>query len=313
MIFVEISVFGNKLFAQSDISMATHWYNKANYNPAFIARTDYIYLFTNVRKQWYGVKGTPTVTNLQGSMFVGSINSAFGLSVVTDQIGLSVATNPMLSYAYMISDNHEGRFSMGLSLGVFSRFIDGAKFNPYTGEDPLLHYEMEKIIKPDANVGLQYDNNHFTLGASVTHLFSVAKIDSLFSNTTHFYGYGVYKNSDLDFMNYSVGTQVVMWRNLFVVEGNIMTTFLDRYQDKEYFDLGLTYRTSKQLTAMIGIPIASNFKVGYAYNQTFSPGYNANSTHEIVLEYRIPSEAASTKFGSAGCKTCKEQRNSWYH
>ena len=33
-------------FAQADISMATHWYNRANYNPASIARTEYIYLFS---------------------------------------------------------------------------------------------------------------------------------------------------------------------------------------------------------------------------------------------------------------------------
>ena len=56
---------GIKTMAQSDISMATHWYNRANYNPASIARTDYIYLFTNVRQQWFGVEGAPQVFNIQ--------------------------------------------------------------------------------------------------------------------------------------------------------------------------------------------------------------------------------------------------------
>jgi len=40
-------------FAQADISMATHWYNRANYNPASIVRPDYIYLFSNVQKRLF--------------------------------------------------------------------------------------------------------------------------------------------------------------------------------------------------------------------------------------------------------------------
>jgi len=45
--------------------MATNWYNRANYNPASIAREDYIYLFSNIQKQWLGVGAHLTVFNVQ--------------------------------------------------------------------------------------------------------------------------------------------------------------------------------------------------------------------------------------------------------
>ena len=48
---------GVKAMAQADISMATHWYNRANYNPASIARTEYIYIFSDIQEQWVGIDG----------------------------------------------------------------------------------------------------------------------------------------------------------------------------------------------------------------------------------------------------------------
>ncbi len=34
-----------------------------------------------------------------------------------------------------------------------------------------------------------------------------------------------------------------------------------------------------------------NLRIGYAFDQSFLTGYNQNSTHEIMLENRIPSKA----------------------
>src|SRR5512137_2322927 len=81
--------------AQSDITMATHWNNRAYYNPAFITRTDYLFLYTNVRRQWMGVKGAPEVINIQASQYFRRMNSALGLSMVIDKIGVARTYNPM--------------------------------------------------------------------------------------------------------------------------------------------------------------------------------------------------------------------------
>jgi len=299
-----------KVIAQADISMATHWYNRANYNPASIARTEYIYLFSNIRKQWVGVTGSPTVFNVQASEYVHNLHSAFGISLVSDKIGATQAINPMLTYAYRISNDKDWSLSMGLSAGVFSRQIDGSVLEADNVSDPSIYTSMERFIKPDANVGIELQTSHFIFGISSTHLFSIAKDSSSFLNANHRYGYAIYKNTDSELFNFNVGLQLVNRSSLMVYEGNASIRFKHatglNTGPREIFDLGITYRSSHQSTFLFGLNITQNLRVGYAYDQSYLTGYNKNSSHEVMLEYRIPSKAAST------CIQCRNN-DYWYY
>ncbi len=292
-----VGVFGGKCFGQADISMSTHWYNRANYNPASIARTDYIYLFSDVQKQWLGVGGSPTVFNVQASALNYNMHSAFGISLVSDNLGLTNVINPMLTYAYRISNNIDWALSMGLSAGVYSRSIDGSLFQAGTQIDPTLFTNLETLTLPDANLGIEYQTTNFVLGLSTTHLFSIGKPDNLFLNSSHLYGYVIYKNTNSELLNFSAGTQVISGGNLTILEGNVSVRFKQptglTTGSREIFDVGVSYRTSNQLILLLGLNITSDLRLGYAYDQSFSVGYSANSTHEIMLEYRIPSKTAS--------------------
>jgi len=295
-------------FSQTDISMATSWYNRGNYNPASIARTDYAYLFSNMRKQWLGVEGSPSVLNVQVSTYKNSLKSAFGVSVVNDVIGITTSLNPMFTYAYRLSNDPDWSLSFGLSLGVFYRTIDVSRYSPVISQDYALADDVEATTKPDANFGLEFQNKHFIFGASTTHLFSIKKEENLFLNANHRYVYAIYKNTNSDIVNYYIGTQVVNRSNIFVWEGNAVVRFKFptglQNGSRELFDIGLTYCSSKQMIALFGVNISNNFRLGYAYNQTFYTGYNRNGTHEIMLEYRIPLK-------SAECEACRDQEV-WY-
>ena len=299
-----------KALAQADISMATHWYNRANYNPASISRTEYIYFFTDIRQQWIGVDGAPQVINMQASQYIHSMHSAFGISLVGDKIGATRAYNPMLTYAYRISNDRDWSFAMGLSAGLFLRSVDGSLFEAQTTSDPSIQYDMEKITRPDANVGFEYQSNHFIVSLSSTHLFSVNKSDSLFLNTTHQYGALIYKNSNPELFNYHIGLHVVNRHNLIVYEGNASIRFKSQTGlvsgPREIFDIGFTYRSTKQMTFLFGLNITQNLKVGYAYDQSVNSDSYQNGTHEVMLEYRIPSKASSTH-----CQC--ENQGYWYH
>ena len=300
-----------RAFSQADISLSTHWYNRASYNPASIARTDYIYLFSNVRGQWTNIDGAPKVLNVQASDYIHSLRSAFGLSLVSDQIGLTQTINPMFTYAFRISNESDWSLSMGLSAGIFSRSVNGSLFSAVTDIDPLILYNIKTISSPDANLGAEFQNKNFVIGLSTTHLFSISKPDNLFLNTNHRYGYLIYKNTNFEIFNYDVGLMAVNRNNLTVLEANGVIHF--KRQNglsnglHEMLDLGMTYRTSKQMTLLFGINISPNFKVGYAYDQSFVQGFSQNSTNEIILEYRIPSKAASI------CIQCREEQNYWSH
>lgn len=301
---------GVKTFAQADISMATHWYNRANYNPASIAKTEYLYFFSNVRQQWLGIDGAPTVFNVQVSEYIHPMRSAFGISLVGDKIGVTRAYNPMLTYAYRIANDPEWSFSMGISAGVFGRFIDGSLYEPTDPADPSISYDKNSTISPDANVGLEYQSKHFIFSISTTHLLSIDKSDTKFLNTNHRYASLIFKNTNPELFNYHFGIQAVNRNNLTVLEGNTGIRFKRQTGlikgPVEIFDIGFTYRSSHQMTVLFGLNLSSNLRVGYAYDQSFISGYYPNSTHELMIECRIPSKLASLR-----CN-CPDQ-GFWYH
>jgi type IX secretion system PorP/SprF family membrane protein len=290
---------GIKALAQSDISMATHWYNRANYNPAFITRTEYLYAFANARQQWVGIDGAPRVFNVQVSQYIHSLRSAFGLSFVSDKIGLTQAYNPMLTYAFRIANDNDWSLSLGLSAGMFIHSIDGSLYDAEIVNDPSLHYNKEKGSYPDANAGIEFLCEHFIFGVSSTHLLSIGKSDNIFLNTNHRYGYAIYKNNNLKLLFYKIGLQVVNRNNLTVVEGNLSIRFKRPTGlingPREIFDFGLTYRSSHQMTCLVGLMLTPDLRVGYAYDHSFISGYSRHGTHEIMIEYRIFSRFASTR------------------
>ena len=311
ILFLIVNIFsGLKALAQADISMATHWYNRANYNPASIVRTEYIYLFSNIRQQWLGVEGAPRVFNVQASGYVNSIHSAFGLSLVGEKIGVMQVYNPMVTYAYRISNNMDWSLAMGLSAGVFSRLSNGSQFEADTPVDPAIPYGKDIYQEPDANLGFEFQSTYFICSLSSTHILSINKSSSTFLNTNHRYGSLIYKNSDPEMFNYHIGVQFVNRNNLTVVEGNLNVRFkritLLQSGPRESFDLGFTYRSSHQMTLLFAVNVTSNMRVGYAYDQSFNIGYNSNGTHELMIEYRIPFRLASTH-------GLFENQEYWYH
>jgi type IX secretion system PorP/SprF family membrane protein len=302
-----------RILGQADICMTTHWYNRSGYNPAFIARTDYAYLFANYRNQWVGVDGAPQVINVQLSEYFNSLKSAVGFSLIDDKIGVTQVINPMLSYAFRITGEKYWSLAMGLSCGIFKRSIDGTRFEADadgTTTDNSINYTVQNTQEPDANAGVEFQNSTFIVGLSSTHLFSIGKPTDSFLNSNHRYGYVIYKNNKLEAFYYKIGLLVINRLNLTVLEGNAFIRFKHSTGlmngPREIFDLGVSVRSSRQMTFLIGMLLTPDLRLGYSYDHSFISGYNRNSTHEIFLEYRIPNKLASTK------PHCGKEIH-WYH
>jgi type IX secretion system PorP/SprF family membrane protein len=287
-----LCIFENNSFGQTEINSSTHWYNRASYNPASIAREGYIYLFSNARKEWIGIKGSPTVYSIQASGFSDLHQSAYGISVIRDDIGVTTAINPTLQYAYLVALKKELHLSLGLSAGVYTRSVRNSAFEAETTNDPVLDYTDQRYTSPDAGVGAELQGKYFLCSLSLTHLISLWKSDDLFLISNHRYAYAIYKNNTSELYNFTAGIQVANRRNLTVVEGSAIIRFKRPTGlikgPTELFDLGITLRSVKQLTLISGINITSNMRLGYTYDFNFSTTINRYGTHEIVLEYRIP-------------------------
>ena len=164
---------GTEVRAQADASLVTRWYNRGSFNPAAITQSEFLNLFTDFRQQWTGIEGAPQVFSVQASKYIDRLNAGFGISLAADKTGATQAFNPMLSYAYRITNNRDWHLSLGLSAGVFSRSVNGSLFEAATTIDPAIGYDVRKVIRPDANAGIEFQNPHFIISFSSTHLFFV--------------------------------------------------------------------------------------------------------------------------------------------
>ncbi len=292
ILFAFLLFAGMKTYGQADANTSTHWYNRANYNPATISRPGYIYFFSNVRKQWAGIDGAPTVCNIQASGFSEKHNSAYGISMIKDDIGLTSAVNPSLLYAYNVGLKKDLNLSLGLSLGVYSRTVNGSAYEAEIINDPSIDYTNQSYISPDANVGIEVQAKHFLFGISANHLFSIWKSDEQFLITEHYYGHAIYRNSDSELYNFTGGIEVAKRNNLTVASAMAIIRFKRPTGlikgPTELFDLGLTFSSAKQIVLIGGINITPNIRIGYTYDFDFSNNIYQNKTHEIVIEFRIP-------------------------
>ncbi len=279
-------------FGQTELGSTTHWYNRANYNPATIAREGYIYFFSNVRKQWVGIDGSPAIYNIQASGFSHLHQSALGLSLIRDDIGVTSAFNPNIQYAYLVNLKEELNLSLGLSAGIYTRKIRASAYEPENINDPVLDYTDERFTSPDASVGAELQGKYYLFGISSTHLFSLWKSDELFLISNHRYAYAIYRNSNSELYNFTAGIQVANRRNLTVVEGTAIIRFKRPTGlikgPSELFDFGLSVRSVKQLSLIFGINITSNMRLGYTYDYNFSNSIYGGGTMEVILEYRLP-------------------------
>ncbi|MCK3684841.1 PorP/SprF family type IX secretion system membrane protein [Maribellus sp. YY47] len=277
---------------QADVSSSTHWYNRSHFNPASIARDGFVYVFSNVRRQWTGIEGAPTVYTLQASGFSDEHQSAYGFSVSRDEIGLTTASNPTFQYAHRVGLTPQLDLSLGMAAGVYTRRVNASLYDPVIADDPALDYSDKRFTSPDAHVGVELQAKHFLAGFSSTHIFALWKQDDDFLISNHRYFYALYRNSDSEVYNITAGIQLANRRNLTYVEASSIVRFKRPTGllkgPTELFDIGFTYRSVPELTLITGIHLTPNMRLGYTYDFNFSSNINSNGTHEIILEYRIP-------------------------
>jgi len=126
----------------------------------------------------------------------------------------------MFSYAYRIANTQKWELSMGLSGGTYSRITDGSLFEAETDHDPSFTYEQYRILKPDANAGVEFQTLYFVMCLSSTHLISIFNTNPDLINSNHRYSYFIYRNNQNILFNYNFGFQIVNRQSLTIFEGN---------------------------------------------------------------------------------------------
>lgn len=277
--------------AQNQFHLSQYMVHQPFINPGSVGAFENLNGSVFYRTQWTGFEGAPKVSGLNINSPLGVSKSNLGLTLLNDKIGVNNTTDVSLNYGYTIQTSLKSKLSFGLS-GTL-RMIQ----NSYTDvetigiEDPSFQANSPTLMMPNFKFGTYFNSRRFYLGFAIPNLFHNEGINDggTAGNTTfdftqmHLYLHSGYKFRVNKDFNLNVSTFIKQ------VSGAPLQSDLNilaEYQNK--FGLGVSYRTSKELAALVQFRISKLFKLAYAYDFTLSKlGTYSNGSHELMLVFEI--------------------------
>lgn len=286
--FLIIALVANmSLFGQLVPLQSQYMFNGVALNPAYTGSEDAFSVVSSLRFQWLGLPGAPNTQALTAHAPLKNMNSAAGIQLYSDQIGVTRNTGVYGSYAYRVRFNHS-TLSFGAAGGF--NFIK-TNFSQLEGNDKndlLTQNDSPLAVLPDFSIGAHYHTKKFFLSFSLPMFLS----------------------HDFDGMNFKLTNNI---RNYNMILGGgyvfetpskmqIKPSFLLKYKpdSKAQMDLnlmasfnrtieaGVSYRTQEALVLLTKLKATDQFSVMYSFGLPLNPLYRNNyGSHELSLKYNF--------------------------
>lgn len=284
-------------------------------NPAMTGLENYADIRIGHRRQWSGIQGAPTTTWVTANLPIGyTVEQAppqslpeeddretffkllpverhhgIGLVAYQDKIGPYVSNCFDFSYAWHVPLTDQIALSAGLSAGVQQTHYDQSKnIYPDRPIDPAAYSDLVNKYSPDLNAGIMVYSGRFFAGASMQQIVQSKFINTQNSQSTFTRQYIL--SGGYNFMlNEYDNTQLLIsgllrsdFSNPSAFDINAKCMFANT------FWVGASYRYQDAVSGMVGLHVARNFNISYAYDYTLSPLKQfSNGSHEIMLAFQI--------------------------
>lgn len=278
------AVVMSSLSAQQTGLFTHYQHNSIAINPAYAGSRDLLTVNAIHRSQWVGFgDGAPVSQTITAHTPIFSDAFGLGLSLFNDKFGPTSTTDIVLDLAYRLKLNTKYSLSFGLKGGgaFYTSNIAGLGVD----DDQALQENINTRFLPNVGVGLYLSQEKFYLGASAPKLFSneiVQKQSNItVGNTVQtFYfiaGALVPITTKWDF---KPTTFLKVTKE--AAQADITATFIANKK----LNLGLNFRTSDGIGAIVGYQFTKQLLVSYAYDwSAFSVSQNSNGSHEVMLRY----------------------------
>jgi type IX secretion system PorP/SprF family membrane protein len=277
------------VYAQQDAQFTQYMYNTININPAYAGSRGVMSAFVLHRTQWVGLDGAPVTNTASIHTPIEGSNLGVGLSLVNDRIGISDENNIAADVSYTIETSEDYKLSFGLK---FTANLLSVDFNRLTLRKPgdyaiSQQYNINNKFSPNIGAGIYYYSDKSYVGISAPQFLETKQYSdnstSVATERMHFYliaGRVFDINDEVKFKPTAL-TKLVPGAP---VQIDLSANFLFN----EKLTLGVAYRWSAAMSAMIGFQISDSFNVGYAYDLETTKLANYNSgSHEIFLRYEL--------------------------
>jgi type IX secretion system PorP/SprF family membrane protein len=273
-------------YGQQDAQFTQYMYNTININPAYAGSRGAMSIFALHRTQWVGLDGAPTTNTASINTPINNSNLGLGVSFVNDKIGPTNENtiSADLSYTIPTSENFKLSFGMKATANLFNLNIN--KLNPADQGDPQFQ-NLRNVFTPNIGAGIYYHSDKAYVGLSVPNFIQTNRYDdnevAIFKEKINYYligGYVFDLSNDIKFKPAFL-TKLVEGSPLQVdVSANFM--FVEKVV------VGVAYRWSAAMSAMVGFQVSDGMYIGYGYDleTTNLENYNSGS-HEVFLRYEI--------------------------
>jgi type IX secretion system PorP/SprF family membrane protein len=272
-------------FAQQDAQFTQYMYNTININPAYAGSRGALSIFALHRTQWVGLDGAPVTNTVSLNTPFYESRLGLGVSIINDKIGPIQENTISADLSYTIPTSETLKLSFGIKATANLFDLDVSRLNP-VDDDPSLH-DYNNKFSPNIGAGVYLHSDKAYVGLSVPNFLETNRYDAndvrIFKEKINYYLIAGYI---FDFSSYikfkpALLTKMVKGAPLQVdVSGNFMFD--------EKLVVGIAYRWSAAVSAMVGFQVTEGMYLGYGYDleTTNLDNYNSGS-HEIFLRYEL--------------------------
>ena len=272
-------------FAQQDAQFTQYMYNTININPAYAGSRGALSIFALHRTQWVGLDGAPVTNAISVNTPLNANNLGLGISVINDKIGPTHENTISADLSYTIPTSETFKLSFGIKATANLFDLDISRLNP-ADDDPSLHDYSNKFT-PNIGAGVYLHSDKAYVGFSVPNFIETNRYDdnevAIFKEKINYYliaGYVFDLTNDIKFKP-AVLTKMVEGAPL---QADVSANFM--FNNK--FVVGVAYRWSAALSAMVGFQVSEGLYIGYGYDhETTNLNHYNSGSHEIFLRYEL--------------------------
>jgi type IX secretion system PorP/SprF family membrane protein len=271
-------------YAQQDAQFTQYMYNTINVNPAYAGSRGALSMFALYRTQWVGLDGAPVTSTVSMNTPLNESNLGLGVSLINDKIGPTTENTISADLSYTIPTSETWKLSFGIKATANLFDLDA---NKLTNVDPDPSLQNYSKFSPNIGAGIYWHSDNAYVGFSIPNFIETNRYDNnevaIFKERISYYLIGglVFDLSDSVKFKPAFMTKMVEGAPLQVdLSGNFM--FYDKFM------LGVSYRWSAAMSAMVGFQITDGLYIGYGYDKETTHLDNTNSgSHEIFLRYEL--------------------------
>ncbi|MDQ6471840.1 type IX secretion system membrane protein PorP/SprF [Flavobacterium sp. LHD-80] len=274
--------------AQQDAQYTQYMYNTININPAYAGSRGALSIFGLYRTQWVGLDGAPETSSFSVNTPINNSNLGIGASLVNDKIGPTNENTISADISYTVQTSANWKLSFGIkgTANIFN--LDVSKLNPDISGDPQFQ-DLDNKFTPNVGAGVYWHSDKAYIGLSVPNFIETNRYDdndiAIVKDKINYYLMAGYV-FDLDKYQYIKFKPAVLTK---MVEGAPLQVDLSaNFMFYDKFVVGVAYRWSASLSAMVGFQITDGLYLGYGYDRETTNLNNYNSgSHEIFLRYEF--------------------------